>query len=138
MIDIFKILKNLSLPQGEYVVVGGAMTAAGIRPTDDLDILVTPNLYQKLKNKGFKQCRCEKCLKVSRLILKKDNVDIVPNYMLGDYIGDTNKLIQEADIINGFPFIKLEELAKFKKELGRSKDLNDIKLIKAYLSGKRK
>ena len=136
--DIFEKLKELNFPKGEYVVVGGAMTAAGIRPTDDLDILVTPNLYQKLKNKGFKQCRCEKCLKVSRLILKKDNVDIVPNYMLGDYIGDTNNLIEEADIIGGFPFIKLEELAKFKKELARPKDLKDIRLIKDYLRSKEK
>jgi hypothetical protein len=58
--------------------------------------------------------------------------------MLGDYIGDTNKLIKEADIIGGFPFIKLEEPAKFKKELGRPKDLKDIKLINDYLRSKEK
>jgi hypothetical protein len=37
-------------------------------------------------------------------------------------------------LINGLPFIKLEELIKFKTELGRSKDFDDIRLIEDYLN----
>jgi hypothetical protein len=44
-VDIFKRLKELNYPIGEYVVVGGAMAAHNIREAHDLDILVTPNLY---------------------------------------------------------------------------------------------
>jgi hypothetical protein len=131
--DIYKKLRELKLPKGEDVVVGGTMTAHNIREAHDLDILVTPNLYQALLNKDFIQCTCDQCMKTSRLMLNKDNVDILPNFMFGNYIGDTKKLIKSADIINGFPFIKLREFIKFKKELGREKDFEDIKLIKNYL-----
>ncbi len=133
MTDIFSKLKELNFPDGEYVVVGGAMEAHGIRKANDLDILVTPNLYKKLFKQGWKQCKCDQCLETSRLMLQKDHIDVVPNYMFGNYIGDTNKLIKEADIINGYPFIKLTEFIKFKKELGRIKDFEDIKLMKRYL-----
>lgn len=119
---MFKKLKELNLPLGEYVVVGGAMEAHGIRKSNDLDILVTPKLYQKLLDEGYKQCRCEECLRTSRLILNKGLVDILPNFMLGNYIGDTKSLINNADIINGYPFIKLKEFIKFKRELGREID----------------
>lgn len=131
--DIFKKLKELNFPIGEYVVVGGAMAAHNIREAHDLDILVTPILYRRLLNGGYKQCLCEQCLSTSRIMLNKDNVDIVPNFMFGNYIGDTKYLIESADIINGFPFIKLEEFIKFKKELGRPKDLDDIALIENYI-----
>lgn len=137
MIDVFKKLAELNFPQGEYVVVGGAMAAHGIREAHDLDILVTPKLYLKLQDEGYKQCQCNQCLKTSRLMLEKDDVQILPSYMFGDYIGDTRKLIKNADVINGFPFIKLEEFIKFKKELGRQKDIDDIKLMKKYLKEKR-
>jgi hypothetical protein len=135
--DIFKRLKDLDLPKGEYVVVGGAMAAHGIRDAHDLDILVTPNLYGKLLvSRGYTQCTCEQCMNTSRLMLKGDNVDILPNLIFGNYIGDTKKLIRTADVIRGFPFIKLREFSKFKRELGRQKDLNDIKLINNYLRRK--
>jgi len=133
MIDIFQKLKELNFPKGEYVVVGGAMAAHGIREAHDLDILVTPNLYQSLLKQGFEQCTCKQCIQTSRLMLRKDNVDILPNYMLGNYIGDTISLIKNADIIKGYPFIQLAEFIKFKQELGRPKDLEDIRLMKDYL-----
>jgi hypothetical protein len=78
----------------------------------------------------------EQCMNTSRLMLKGDNVDILPNLIFGNYIGDTKKLIRTADVIRGFPFIKLREFSKFKRELGRQKDLNDIKLINNYLRRK--
>ena len=134
MIDIFKKLKELNFPQGEYVVVGGAVTAHGIRPSKDLDILVSPNLYQKLLKEGYKQCTCKECLESSRLMLHKDDVDILPNLLLGNYLGNTKELIDKADIIKGFPFIQLVELAKFKKELSGEKYMKDVKLIENFLN----
>ena len=136
--DVFKKLKELNFPLGQYVVVGGAMAAHNIRPARDLDILVTPKLYTKLLKEGYKQCTCEQCLSTSRLMLSKDNVEILPNFMFGNYIGDTKKLISDADMINGFPFIKLEEFIEFKRELGREKDIIDIKLMQDYLKNHKK
>lgn len=131
--DIFKKLAELNFPHGHYVVVGGTMAAHGIREAHDLDILVTPKLYQRLLDEGYEQCRCDQCLRTSRLMLKKDEVDILPTLMFGEYIGDTVALIREAVIIQGFPFLKLEEYIKFKQELGRPKDLEDIALMNEYI-----
>ncbi len=39
-------------------------------------------------------------------------------------------------MINGFPFLNIEETIKFKRALGREKDFNDIKLLEAYLAKK--
>jgi len=36
-------------------------------------------------------------------------------------------------MIKGYPFVKLTELIKFKTEMARPKDLEDIKLMKEYL-----
>jgi len=136
--NIYKTLKELNLPEGEYVVVGGAMAAHNIRDAHDLDILVTPNLYQSLLSKGFIQCTCDQCMRTSRLMLKKGDVDILPNLMFGNYVGDTKKLIKTADHINGFSFIKLREFMKFKKEFRRQKDFDDVGLMKKYLQTKHK
>jgi hypothetical protein len=135
--DIYRKLKDLNFPTGEYLVVGGVMAAHNIREAHDLDILVTPFLYQSLIAKGYKQCLCSQCVNTSRLMLKMEGVDILPNLMYGNYLGDTRKLIQTADIISGYPFIKLRELIRFKKELGRVKDIEDIRLIRTYLKSKR-
>jgi len=132
-VDIFKQLKELNFPIGQYVVAGGTMAAHGIRDAHDLDIIVTPNLYKRLLKEGYVQCTCEQCMRTSRLMLKRGNVDILPNFMFGNYIGDTNLLIKEADMINGYPFIQLTEFIKFKKELGRPKDFDDIKLMEEYI-----
>ena len=51
--NIFSKLKELNFPIGQYVVVGGAMAAHGIRDAHDLDILVTPTLYQELISEGW-------------------------------------------------------------------------------------
>jgi hypothetical protein len=132
--DIYKKLESLNFPKGEYVVIGGSMTAHNIRDAHDLDILVTPNLYQTLlDNREYKQCVCEQCVRTSRLMLKGVDVDILPNFMFGNYIGDTRSLIENADVINGYPFIKLSEFIKFKKELGKPKDIEDIRLMNEYL-----
>ena len=42
----------MDLPDGKYAIFGsGPMAVRGIKPTDDLDVIVVDNLYQKLKGK---------------------------------------------------------------------------------------
>ena len=50
MNDIVSAVKNLHLPTGKYCVVGGgALAARGLRIYNDVDLIVTPDLYQELK-----------------------------------------------------------------------------------------
>ncbi len=133
--DIFKKLGELNFPKGEYVVAGGTMFAYGMREAHDLDILVTPRLYNQLLDEGWIKCVCAQCTKTDRFMLKKDDVDILPDFTFGNYVGDVNWLIANADIIQEYPFMNLIEFMKLKIELGRPKDIVDVEIIKKYLNG---
>jgi hypothetical protein len=42
-------------------------------------------------------------------------------------------LIKDATVIDGVPYVQLEELLKWKKVAAREKDLKDIVLIEKFL-----
>ena len=49
--DVITELSRLGLPPGHYVVVGGAALAVrGIRETDDIDLVVTTELFELLSH----------------------------------------------------------------------------------------
>lgn len=127
--DIFKKLKELNFPLGEYVSVGSAPLAArGIREAGDLDIAVTPKLLKKLIDSK----KYQKVEKYGKLFLEADNIEISPELNRDGYSITTEEAIKTADIINGYPFLNITETIKFKKALGREKDFKDIELLKDY------
>ncbi|HTK33185.1 MAG TPA: hypothetical protein VL335_01410 [Candidatus Paceibacterota bacterium] len=138
--SIFDKVRALNLPLGKYVVVGGVMEALGIRKNNDVDVVVTKDLFNKLKAASlYKTCDCTECeeirLKDDKEILKGDGVDIISKYSFRDlYYCPTETLIEKANIIEGLPFVSLDELRKWKSACAREKDLADIKLIDGYLS----
>jgi|SRR3990167_6456206 len=129
---IFKRIKKFNLPIGHYAVFGSALLDAwGLRPAKDLDIIVTPELYEQLKNEGWEEVQANGF----RLLRKKDaDVTTVQEKPTdGEYFPDRLKLIEEAIYINGLPFVKIEEVIACKTAYNRPKDQQDIKLIKNYL-----
>jgi len=54
--EFIQRVKELGLPEGQYMVVGSAtLDVLGIREADDIDLLFSPELYEDLKeNKGWK------------------------------------------------------------------------------------
>lgn len=135
--DIFGRVKTLNLPVGEYVVVGGVMEAHGIRPAADIDIIVSPKLFEELVGRGWRVCDCEICKKNNKKMLKGDGVDIISEYSWENvYRVDAQVLIENADMINGIPFTQLTELLKWKRAAAREKDLQDANLIEDYLRSK--
>jgi len=139
MLSISKKVKELNLPLGKYVVVGGAMEAMGIRQANDIDIVVTEDLFNELIRKGWPICECEKCRDMRKngsryRVLKSQGVDIFPDYSWRDkYLANTEELIKNANVIDGVPYVQLEELLKWKTAAAREKDLKDIKLIESFL-----
>ena len=129
--NIFDQVKSLNLPLGQYVVVGGGVLAAhGIRDFKDIDILITEELFDELKKNGW----TVKVTSWGSNNVVNGIVEAGPGIVsCKNYEPDITKVIKEADIINGIPFMNLYELMKFKKALGREKDLADISLINNYL-----
>jgi hypothetical protein len=127
--NIYQKVKKLNLPKGKYAVgSGSALEGYGIRKCNDIDILVTKDIYLNLKKKGWK----ETTLPNGLTSLIKEPYEIAANINYNEYQTPTWHLIKTANIIKGIPFINLREIIKFKKEMNRDKDKEDIKLIKNY------
>lgn len=130
--DIFKKLKELNFPLGEYVLVGsGPLAARGIREASDLDIAVTDKLWRQLFDSGYYKTE----ERYGRLFLAEKNsedVDIIKQLDWEDYPTTVEEAIKSADIIQGFPFLNISETIKFKIALGREKDFRDIEMLKHF------
>ena len=131
-LNIFDRIRKFELPLGEYAVFGSALLDVfGIRKANDLDIIATPKLYEKLKSFGWKE---EFANGFSILRNKDANITTVQDKPTdGNYFPDRIKLIKDAVIINGIPFVKIEEVIACKKAYGRKKDADDVKAINFYL-----
>jgi hypothetical protein len=134
-------VKELGLPLGKYVVVGGAMEVHGIRPAKDIDIVAAPDLFQELQLRGWEICHCNVCRRKMEnsnadLVLRNPDVvgQVFSSYESGGvYRADTSEIIRSANIINGVPYVQLVELLKWKRASGRIKDQIDVALIERYL-----
>jgi len=134
--DIFTRVKKFKLPVGQYAVFGSSLLDAwGLRKAVDLDIIVTPELYQKLKEEGWEEHQAHGF----PMLVKNDaNVTTVQDKPTdGDYNPDRMQLIKEANKIKGIPFVRVEEVIACKKAYNRPKDWQDIKLLEDYLSVRR-
>ena len=128
--DIFERVKNLHFPVGEYVVIGaGILEALGIRNTNDIDIIVAPEFFEKLRE--YKIYKEE--IRWGKIFLIGKDIEIGTKLDWENYKTTTDQAIRTATIVNGIPFLNLEETIKFKKAMGRKKDFKDIELIESYL-----
>ena len=71
-----------------------------------------------------------------KIFLKQGAVEINPRLDWERYATTAEEAIASATIIDGVPFINLNELVMFKRALGRAKDLADIVIIEEYLAGR--
>ena len=128
--DIFQRIAELNLPLGQYVVIGGGiLEVLGIRDTKDLDIVVTQELFEKLRqSKNYNEE-----MRWGKVFLIGDGIEIGVRLEWEHYHCTTEEAIKTATVIRGIPFLNLEETIKFKKAMGREKDFKDIVLIEDYL-----
>jgi len=135
MLDHLAAVKALDLPTGTYLVVGGScLDVRGIRKSDDIDLVVTPETFALLQSQGwevdlpFKE-------KWGRERLKHDCFEVYSDM----FIESENRFVPAADVIgraemfSGIPFLSLKEFIFFKRENSREKYLADIALIEEYL-----
>lgn len=129
-IDVVKEVRKLGFSFGQYTVVGtGIMAVLGIKDTDDADLVVLPSLFERLKQSGeweeFKKPN-------GGPALRKGNVEAYLDVNCGSHNPTSEELISRAVVIQGIPFITLEELLKFKKEYKRPKDFTHIEIIEEF------
>lgn len=129
--ELLQELKKLNLPLGEYAITSsGPLAVRGIRETADIDIIVSEKLWETISEKYPADGEESKRNKITI-----GNIEVLGGFSStwSDEEASIQKQIETADIIGGFPFVKLEFIKRFKQRLGRDKDLKDIELINQYL-----
>lgn len=124
---LFKKIKELDLPIGEYALFGSApMGIRGLRDCRDIDMIVSEKLWDDLVSKGWKK---ETVASGSERLLK-DEIEVFKEWRPKGL--DVDKLISEADIVDDLPFVKLKYVLTWKKLNGRDKDKRDIEILEKF------
>ncbi|WP_142414223.1 hypothetical protein [Hathewaya massiliensis] len=123
--DIIRILKEMDLPLSEYWITSGAgLVIHGVKEaTRDIDLGCTTNLVEQYLGKG---CQYRVSDDNSKIVEVSDKVELLENWF-----------VDEIEFIDGLPVGSLESIKKQKAELGREKDIHDIKLIDEYIKNKK-
>jgi len=130
--DIFKEVEKLDLPTDEYMIVGsGILGALKIRDFADIDLLVSPRLFDQLRSRGWEYSKVD-IGGITRQKLTFGIAEAFADFWYGDQHPDPKQLIANAETIKGVPFLPLSELLKIKRVLNRPKDQSDITLIEDY------
>jgi hypothetical protein len=122
--DIIKMIKDMELPLNEYWITSGAgLVIHGVKETtNDIDLGCTTNLVELFLKKG---CKYTVEKDNSRIVQINDTIEILENWF-----------VDEIVIIDGLPVGSLESIKKQKAQLGREKDIKDIKIIDDYIKNK--
>jgi hypothetical protein len=129
--EIVEKVTALGLPDGSHIVYGsGPMAAAGIREANDIDMLVSPALFEQLKQDGW-QIR-NKGLNDNPLVL--GDFEAHQSWSFSDYSPSLEHLLASATVVECVPFAALEEVRKWKAANPTEKSQRDIELIDQYLA----
>lgn len=125
---------SLGLPKNKCLIMSsGVMALFGIRKNRDLDIVVTKDVFNKLKNNN-------------KLVYSHRRLSDNPSYQSLDgniefygtmwpFKKSVEYYLKKAIVIKGVRFLPLRTVIKWKNKLRRPKDKADIGLIKKSLRG---
>ena len=121
--NFLKAVERLRLPKNQFAIFGsGHLSIRNLREANDIDLIVKEQLWNELSRNY--SVMGERLIKIGETEIYKD---------WKPWFDDVNLLIDSADIFNGYRFVKLEYLLKWKKEMNREKDKVDIKIIQDFL-----
>lgn len=122
---LIEYLKKQDFPIGEYAVFGSAVLAVrGIREAPNIDVIVTDKLWEDLISKNYEPDE-EGFIRIGPIKIS--------NWWFAPTRKDIPTMIKESQIIEGVPFVKIEDVLFYKKGLNREKDICDVKLIEKWL-----
>jgi len=130
-LQIFKHIRQLGLPDGQYVIVGGGLLVAlGLLDWDgDIDVCISQEVFDTFKNEGWQQEEWQ-----GKPVLKNGIYDVGVDF--GGW--SLEELLADALIIRGMPFINPEKLITWKQQMNRPKDVEHVALLQKYLKTAKK
>jgi hypothetical protein len=131
--DIFAEIKKLQLPASDFIVLGsGVMGALGIRRINDIDLLVTPDIFEGLKAKGW-EYDVVAIEGRDRERLRQGVIEVFKDFWYNNGTSELRLDAIQPTVIDDIRFLPLEMLREVKQKMGRDKDHNDVVLIDDYL-----
>ena len=128
---LIKQVDKLNIPIGKYAITSSAVLAAHIiREANDIDIIVLPEIWDLLAEKyGYE-------IKGNLRHICIGDVEILGkgSFFCDPKISTVEEQIQNAEIIDGHPFVSLDIIRMIKEGMGRQKDISDVRLIDSYLA----
>lgn len=133
-IEVVLLIQNLGIPLEELVVVGGAaLTARGLRPATDIDLVVTERVYTELRHRGLREELYRPTAGRPKRLLT-EWFDIGTAWGKGNYRPTQTYLFECATPIDGILCVPLAEVRKWKEQAMRPKDLPDLRCIQESVS----
>lgn len=127
---VYKV-KSLNFPKDAYVAFGSCPLALfEIREAEDIDLLVSRDLYAKLGKMGWKK----KIKGPKDYPFTFDVFEAHDSWDFSSYNPTLEELLKRSVLADDIPFASLEDVRKWKAASGRKKDLVDIKLIDNYFA----
>lgn len=126
-------LESLHLPEGRYMVMGsGIMEALGLRQADDIDLVVSDDVYEDLRAAGWN----DRVASNGSSGIEHDVFQAYNQWTDETEVKKLDELLVDADWVDGVAYNSLAKLAFYKARRGREKDLADLELIQDYLNTK--
>lgn len=131
MSDFAQRVRGIGLPLDKIIVIGsGTLDVHGIRASNDIDLVVSPEIYEELSQDSSWEKGQQGRMWRS---LHRDEVEVWQNWSLDDSPHpDYTDLLSVTEEIEGVRFVTLDYLYGWKKAKGRDKDLSDCRLIEEY------
>ena len=128
--EIISKVKTLNLPKNSYVVFGSCpLAVAGIRRANDIDLLVSEEVFAELKQSGWQ----ELVKSPNDKPLVHDVFEAHNTWNFSSYSPTLEHLLSTATLVEDIPFASLKEVRKWKASSERPNDFVDIGLIDKYL-----
>jgi hypothetical protein len=126
---LFRELRSLRLPVGDYVIAGSGplFARAWIDDPSDLDIVARGAAWRQVAGLGpverarYTSSRC--------IQLFGGDLDIFDDWFPG--MGTVDQLIRDADVIAGIRFLPLDVVVATKRMMGRPRDLAHLSAMRA-------
>ena len=126
--DIISVLQALGIPNDKYIVTMGAVLSVhGIRTAGDIDIIFDPSLEKHLMEKGFISAPISQHSKYKKRYVS-GHIEAFPNFY---HIGTLKQCLQKyrCEMLEGIPFMSLQDTMRVKSSFGREKDIYDLLLL---------
>lgn len=132
-IELLDKLKSLELPPEDFAIFGGGpLYPIGVKPLGhDIDLVARGAAWEKARSLGNIKMAEEGNLMIA---LFNDEIEIFNEWIPGKW--DIDELIDTADVYDGIRFVNLQNVIKYKRERGRPKDLEHLRMLEDYLTDK--